>query len=223
MQASSAEAALIDSLLTEAGRQAAADPAVRRADFQTATVTAVNLAAGTVDVGAIRARLVQETYRNPTVGDQVVLLQSGIRNWIALGRLSSGTTDTPWTDAVLATGFTHNGNSNGNVQWRQVSIAGTRFMQWRGGLGITYVSNAIQNGGDILTAALPAAYRPAALRSLSAPCSASSSSSFTLKVDARADGLIRIVGTTTSTSDTYGTPIIRPPWVSLNNLQYSLD
>jgi hypothetical protein len=31
-----------------------------------------------------------------------------------------------------------------------------------------------------------------------------------------------VVGTTTATSDTYSTPVIRPPWVSLNGLRYAL-
>lgn len=202
-------------------RKGASTPTVRRADWQTAVVTAVNVVAGTVDIGDVRARRL-DTYQNPTVGDLIMVTQSGNGNWLAIGRTSTGV-DTAWTQPSLATGFTHDGNSNGNVQYRVVTVAGTRFMQWRGGLGITYSGNSIQNSGDCLASALAASLRPPSVRSLTAACSASNSSSLSLKVDARTDGQIRVVGTTTSTSDTHTTPIIRPPWVSLNGLQYSLD
>lgn len=196
-----------------------AAPSVRGADWRLASVTAVGTGTITADGLTIRCH---EIYFNPAVGDTAIVTQSGNGNWLALGRMATIATTT-WTTASLATGFTHDGNSNGQVQYRSVVIGGTRYMEWRGGLGITYASNSIQNGGDSLSAALPAALRPPSLRSLVAPCSASSSSALCLKVDARTDGQLRIVGTTTATSDTYATPIIRPPWVSLNGLRYSLD
>ncbi|AWT42549.1 MULTISPECIES: hypothetical protein [Streptomyces] len=72
---------------TQAGRD---DPEVRRADVQTGIVTAVGATPGTVDVGSIRARRL-ETYLQPAVGDQVLLVQSGTGNWWAAGRTASGT------------------------------------------------------------------------------------------------------------------------------------
>lgn len=200
-----------------AGEQA---PSVRGSDWRLATVTAV-ATDGTVTADGIKARRM-EGYQNATVGDVVVLSQSSSGNWRAEGRLSTGT-DAAWVKPTLATGFAHDGNGNGDVQYRVSIIGGIRWMQWRGGVGVTYASNSIQNSGDILNAALAVSLRPVSLRSLPVACSASTSSSLSLKVDARTDGQLRIVGTTTSTSDTYSTPIIRPPWVSLNGLQYSLD
>lgn len=202
-------------------RKGSSTPSVRGADWRLGVVTAVGVTAGTVDVGDIRARRL-ETYQNPQVGDLIRIDQSGNGNWLAVGRATS-VSDPGWTQPTLATGFSHNGNSNGNVQYRVVSIAGTRFMQWRGGVGITYASNSIQNSGDILASPLSASLRPAILRTVPVACSASTSSQLALKADARTDGQLRIVGTTTSTSDTYTTPIIRPPWVSLNGVQYPLD
>jgi hypothetical protein len=199
-----------------AGEQA---PTVRGSNWRLATVTAVG--DGIVTADSISCRRL-ESYSGPAVGDVIVISQSASGNWIAHGRLAAAA-DQAWTTASLATGFTHDGNSNGNVQYRMVVIGGTRIMQWRGGLGITYASNSIQNSGDCLNVALPTALRPASTRSLTAACSASTSSSLSLKVDGRPDGQIRIIGTTTSTTDAYATPIIRPPWVSLNGLQYSLD
>ncbi|MGW2228279.1 hypothetical protein [Streptomyces formicae] len=210
---------LADALQQQAVSAGATATSVRGADWRLATVTATG--AGTVTADGIVCRRL-ESYVLPAIGDLIVISQSSSGNWIACGRLS-GVADQAWTQPTLATGFTHDGNSNGNVLYRQIVIGGTRVMQWRGGLGITYASNAIQNGGDSLASALPTALRPASLRSLPAACSASASSSLSLKIDARTDGQLRVVGTTTSTTDAYATPIIRPPWVSLNGLQYSLD
>lgn len=131
-------------------------------------------------------------------------------------------TTAAWTTASLATGYAHDGNTNGNVQYRKINIQGTDFLEWRGGLGITYSGNALQNSGNFLSAALAASFRPASTRSMTAACSAASSSSLSLKLDFKTDGTTNIVGTTTSSSDTYSTPIIRPPWVSLNGLRYAL-
>lgn len=208
--------------ITAASRQAGQDdPRVRGADVQSGIVTAVNVTAGTVDIGAIRARRL-DTYQMPAVGDQVLLVQSGTGNWWAAGRVTSAA-DTAWATASLASGYAHNGNTNGDVQYRIVVIAGTRMMQWRGGVGITYSGTTTPNGGSILTSALPAVFRPAATRSVSAPCSIGSSSSLSLKVDFAVGGTVQIVGTTTASTDTYATPIIRPSWVSLNGIQYALD
>lgn len=92
--------------LMQASRQAGRDdPTVRRADVKTATVTAVNVTAGTVDVGTIRARRL-ESYQTPTVGDQVLLVQSGTGSWWAAGRTAASATPlgTPrfaWKAATL--------------------------------------------------------------------------------------------------------------------------
>ncbi|MEV5347208.1 hypothetical protein [Streptomyces achromogenes] len=131
--------------------------------------------------------------------------------------------NTTWTTPSLATGYSHDGNGNGNVQYRLISIQGTNFMEWRGGLNITYASNALQHGGDFLLNPLAAGFRPSSLRSLTAACSAASSSSLSLKLDFKPDGTTAIVGTTLSTSDSYSSPIIRPPWVSLNGIRYAIS
>jgi hypothetical protein len=130
---------------------------------------------------------------------------------------------TGWTQPTLATGFAHDGNTNGNVQYRKVTIEGTQYMEWRGGLGITYSGNSIQNSGNFLLTALGASFRPPSLRSMTAACSATASSSLSLKIDFRTDGTAAVVGTTTAASDTYSTPIIRPPWVSLNGIRYAVS
>lgn len=132
-------------------------------------------------------------------------------------------TSVGWTTPTLATGYAHDGNGNGNVQYRKVTILGTDYMEWRGGLGITYSGNALQNGGNFLSAVLGATLRPPSTRTLTGACSASSSSSLSLKIDFKNDGTTNIVGTTTASSDTYATPIIRPPWVSFNGFRYAIS
>jgi hypothetical protein len=78
--------------IAQASRQAGRDdPQVRRADVQSGIVTAVNITPGTVDVGSIRARRL-ESYQQPAIGDQVLLVQSGSGSWWAAGRTASSAT-----------------------------------------------------------------------------------------------------------------------------------
>lgn len=88
--------------IAQAARQAGVtDPAVRGSDWQAAVVTAVNTD-GTVDIGSIRARRF-DTYLNPAIGDQIVISQSGNRNWIAHGRLAPSV-DAEWTSYTPTVG-----------------------------------------------------------------------------------------------------------------------
>ncbi|WP_411140240.1 hypothetical protein [Streptomyces sp. x-80] len=118
-----------------------------------------------------------------------------------------------WTTPALASGFSHNGNSNGTVQYRVVNLFGERTVMWRGGLNLTYSGNAIANGGYILTSALPPEARPTTLRTVSGACSAADSTALALKIDAETGGGVRIVGTGSG---------VTPPWLSFNNVMYSL-
>lgn len=119
-----------------------------------------------------------------------------------------------WTTPTLRSGYTGNGNSNGTVQYRVVTISGGKFVQWRGGLNLTYSGSSIAGGGDFLSSALPSSARPLSLRSVTAACSAVSSTGLSLKVDFLTDGTTQIVGTGTGNT---------PPWLSLNNVSYSID
>lgn len=79
--------AVADAINAEAKRAVVSEPAVRGADVQTGTVTAVGTD-GTVDIGSIRARRL-ESYTNPAVGDVIILARSGMGNWWAGGRTVS--------------------------------------------------------------------------------------------------------------------------------------
>ena len=121
--------------------------------------------------------------------------------------------EAPWTTPALATGYTGDGNSNGTPQYRILTIAGATFVQWRGGLNVTYTSVSPNNGGNFLTVALPTTARPTSRRTMTVACSAASSSSLSVKIDFNTDGTTTIVVMTGVT----------PPWVSLNGVLYSID
>ncbi|WP_060905305.1 hypothetical protein [Streptomyces scabiei] len=135
--------------------------------------------------------------------------------WVAV---ASGTQ--AWTNVTLAAGFTNNGNSNGNLQYRVVNLFGESTLMLRGGVNVTYSGSpsVIANGGVITGTALPAAARPTSLRSLTGACSTTNSDVLSVKLDIATDGHIQIVGTTSSTAN----PKIQPPWVSFNGVFCSL-
>lgn len=76
-------------LKAQSRRAGSEDPNVRGSDWRMATVTAVN-ADGTVDADGIPAIRCDESYLLPTVGDVIVITQSGTGNWWAWGRGSTG-------------------------------------------------------------------------------------------------------------------------------------
>lgn len=118
-----------------------------------------------------------------------------------------------WKTVGLATGFSHNGNDNGTVQYRVVQLFGEDALMLRGGLNITYKSGAIQNNGNINSTALPTSARPATRRTVPVACSAQNSTVTSLKLDLNTNGTLSIVGTG-------GKDL--PPWVSLNGVVCSL-
>lgn len=135
--------------------------------------------------------------------------------WVSV---AAGTSS--WTTVSLATGFTHNGNSNGNLQYRVVSLFGEPTVMLRGGVDIAYTGSPsqIQNSGVVTASALPTSARPTDLRTVTGACSTTNSDVLSLKIDAQPDGHIKLVGTTTSTAN----PRITPPWLSFNGCFYSL-
>lgn len=203
----SVDTAYADAMLAEANRQAAADPNIRRADFTYDTVTAVNTD-GTVSVGDIRARR-YTAYTQPAVGDKVVLLQSGNRNWIALGRLVPATDAGGWTLLALGAGIStlsHGLPPAYLLEGKRVTL--------RGRCGVT--SGTIANGATILT--LPASLRPAGgvdfgWASIRNAPAGSNAVPNVVRVD---------IAATTGVLKTFevGSP---PTWVSLDGVSYFTD
>lgn len=117
-----------------------------------------------------------------------------------------------WTSPALASGYGNNGNSNGTIGYRLVNLFGEPTVMWRGGLLPSYSGGLPANSGMFLSAALPVAMRPTSLRTVTAACSGLTSTSLSVKVDFRPTGVVEIVTETGVT----------PPWISLNNVMYSL-
>lgn len=119
-----------------------------------------------------------------------------------------------WTAPALATGYSNNGNTNGTVRWRKVNLFGETAIMWSGGLGVTYVGGGSQpvNNGMFLSTAMPSGARPTSRRTVSAACSGINSDQLSMKVDFNTDGTVQIVAKGGA----------EPPWISLNNIMYTL-
>lgn len=118
-----------------------------------------------------------------------------------------------WTKPTLVSGYTHNGNSNGDFRWRKVNLFGETAIFLEGAIGVTY-SPDIPNGGVFLASPLPTSARPTSLRTVSIPCSDVGSERITLKLDARTNGQLAIYGTNSTTN--------RPAWIGFNGVFYTL-
>lgn len=118
----------------------------------------------------------------------------------------------PWRTPTLRSGYSADGNDNGVPQYRIINEFGEQTVVWKGGLNVPYTGGAPNSGGNFLSASLPAAARPGSRRTVTAACSAVSSDSLSVKIDFNTDGGVAIV---TQTG-------VQPPWVSLNNIRYSL-
>ncbi|WP_330172941.1 hypothetical protein OG875_04680 [Streptomyces sp. NBC_01498] len=98
-------------------------PSARGGDWRTAIVAAVT-AGGTVatDDGIVVRQL--ESYRNPIIGDTIVIARSGSGNWVAHGRLATST-DVPWAAYTCAwTAATTNPVIGNGTRTARVSLNG---------------------------------------------------------------------------------------------------
>ncbi|MFJ2717401.1 hypothetical protein [Streptomyces sp. NPDC087437] len=125
----------------------------------------------------------------------------------------------PWITPSLATGYAHNGNSNGNVRYRSYVDRGTRYMEWDGGASRVAGTQTT----NILNAVLAAQYRPADRASLVtarnstsiAGVSGSSHAFHSVKVDFNQDGTVSLVSAEGGATETV--------WFSLKGLRYPLS
>lgn len=108
----------------------------------------------TTTVSGVR---IEEDY-SPRVGHTVLIFKQG-NDIFAFGHIAdlAGAASGGWTTAGLASGWTHNGNSGGDVQYRKVMQDGSWKMQWRGCVGTG-------SGTSVLASALAAEFCPASKR-----------------------------------------------------------
>ncbi|MEU3686978.1 hypothetical protein [Streptomyces narbonensis] len=131
--------------------------------------------------------------------------------WVTV---ASGTST--WKTITLGSGYAHDGNDNGTVQYRLVNLFGEPTLMFRGGVAITYngPGGAIPNNGIINSTLLPASLRPSERRTIVVACSTAASGETSLKFDVNTTGTLVLVGTNTTNT--------KPPWASLNGTFVSL-
>ena len=194
-------AALTDAPDAEKLVKGITDELVPRANMRFASATERN-ATITSPVAGMEAWLEAEGLKTTYDGSAWVVSASGTNAWTTVG---------------LPAGFTHNGNSNGDFQYRIVNLFGEVSMMLRGAVGVTYAGTDIPNGGVLNTVALPVSARPLSLRTIVVPCSDVSSVRITLKLDIQTGGFLKIYGTGGGAEGT--TP---PPWIGFNGCFTSL-
>lgn len=92
-------------------------------------------------------------------GDVVNVTMQGSNIQIT-GRVAAGAgSNGGWTQATLSSGFTHNGDSGGNVEYRLIQDNGAAKMQWRG-------VAAVSNSNTTVVSGLATSFRPSAQRKL---------------------------------------------------------
>ncbi|MEV6854684.1 hypothetical protein AB0M89_12855 [Streptomyces microflavus] len=143
-------AAAIKARAVQAGESA---PTVAGADWRTATVASVQVAAGTVTTtdGVVARRLA--TYELPAVGDSIIISQSSSGSWIALDRTVPATGD-GWQTPTLT------------APWAPYSGGGVfRPPRFRRVGGEVILEGLLDTGGTSVSGTqtlftLPAGYRP---------------------------------------------------------------
>lgn len=124
-----------------------------------------------------------------------------------------------WVTPTLVSGYDHNGNLEGTVQYTTYTFHGTRYMEWRGGLDVTPSgsegSYSIPNSGLFFTLT-DTHLRPPERRTATCAKNLYSSANFvnnTAKIDFNDNGNCVIIN-----SASYQTA-----WISLHGVRYTLD
>lgn len=192
-------------------RKGSSNPAVRGADWRTGLVTAVNVTAGTVDVGDVRARRL-ESYQSPTVDDLIVITQSGAGNWVAVGRTSSGT-DTAWANiGSFGTNWSSAQTNGGGVaQRRVITVAGTPYLELSG--EINYSGSL--GTGSVTAFTLPAGFRPAVRRGFVGSKTTSGGNVGKYRADINVDGTFVLFDHSAAATSN--------PWFFLDGCRVRLD
>jgi hypothetical protein len=168
-------------------------------DVRTYTVAAGGIIPSTNAPGAYRAQ-----YRDGG---------TGLQRWSGASWDGMACELIPWTIARLAgPAYEHGGGRQGDVRYRVIELLGTRFVQWRGGMTVSYTAGAPARDGNFLGADLPATARPAGPRAVPVACPSNSSSLLAVHVVFQEDGRAILAA---NAGDT-------PPWVSFNGVSYPL-
>lgn len=128
---------------------------VTAVDYSTTPPTAtINISGDTTDIPGI---LMTDSVA-PMVGDTVNVLVQG-PSYLIVSRTA---TDGGWLTPGLQTGFTTNGDSQGNLQYRMIRDNGSLKMQWQGAVAVSGASTLVVSG-------LATTYHPSSQRKLIVP------------------------------------------------------
>lgn len=174
------------------------DPATIRkgtitASNPTASPPNVSLTISGDDTTTIDAVRYIDSY-SPVVGDTVLIIKQGT-DIVVLGQINdSGVgADNGWQTPTLGSGFSNNGNSNGNPSYRLVLDNGDLKVQWKGSVAKTGTATAL--------CTLAAPYLPASKRSMLTGRDPGGGS-VAVQLDFNTDGTVVVVGGTTVPSGT---------------------
>ncbi|MFE1111147.1 hypothetical protein ACFW5U_35425 [Streptomyces rochei] len=118
-----------------------------------------------------------------------------------------------WNTVTLASGWSQNGNAQGNLQYRVVNLAGDDTIMLRGGISRASYPSTLPDYFTLNTTALPAEARPSSLRTVTVPCSDIGSDRIALKLDITPDGWLRLYGVDS---------VNKPIWIGFNGVFTSL-
>ncbi|MGW6754535.1 hypothetical protein [Streptomyces sp. NPDC055006] len=118
-----------------------------------------------------------------------------------------------WKTVPLASGWSHDGNSNGNWQYRVVNLFGQMTIMFRGAIKKDSWSGTVQPDYVLTSSALPVDARAQTLRTINVPCSDAGSTRISLKLDLQTDGHLHLYGTSS---------VDKPTWVGFNGTFCSL-
>lgn len=198
-QAAAAQLDAIRELATEIAKQTLLDfdPATIRKGAVTAIATTSAPPTLSVQISGDTTTTIDgvryiEGY-NPVVGDVVQFFKQGT-DLIAFGKVAEQFSQSTWTLAPLGSGWSHNGNSGGNVMYRKVWDHGSPKMEWKG-------TAARSSGTAVLGTPLDSTYRPAVLRPTTAARTGTGGAN-SVKLDFYPDGTVLMVGGATAPSGT---------------------
>lgn len=156
-------------------------------------------------------------------GATIVTPEGGMVSWLedvqrlevydgeAWSTVAAGTS--AWTTISLTSGWAHDGNSNGNFQYRVVNLFGEPAIMFRGAISRASYPGSLPAYFTLNSSPLPERAQTDHLRTITVPCSDANSERITLKLDLRPDGDLRLYGVN-STS--------KPDWVGFNGCFCSL-
>lgn len=124
----------------------------------------------------------------PAVGDVVHLGKQGT-DLVAMGKIAEQHSETDWTQVTLNSGFSHNGNGNGNLEVRRVFDRGAFRVEFRGG---------VNRSSGTAIATLDAKYRPVNATRRTILCARNADGSNAVKIDVENTGAMNMIGGTTA-------------------------